>query len=225
MTQLPSFFTTLSSPISRYNAYTHKSITGRHRKCFTDTKQERRTIIFKSSRARKLQCNDNEQLYASDSVQAINLALEIARCGTGKDRVVFLMNPLTLPGFVSGAEEFISAEALFRAGISEYLPGEEHIPPPDPKNCLWNNSGNCLTCGLRCANYLEKYLINNTQIAAIVAEPLFDCPPGYVASVRKACDRHNVFLIFDASSLQKRKEPKEIVEYFFPDLLISKSFE
>ncbi|WP_169727893.1 hypothetical protein [Desulfovibrio inopinatus] len=225
MTQLSLRFQTCGTSFPRYTTYSssQNTILSNKTSRFASGKRTSRLIKALSERAQIVQSSQYDTLFAPDPVQALTLALEIARMGTGKFHAVFLMNPLPMPGFTSRGDGHISAEALFRAGLAEYLPGGEHIPPPDPTNCLWDNSGDCHACGLRCASYMKQYLSNNNEIAAVVAEPLFNAPKGYFDVLRSACDTHNVFFILDVAGAVEDRTPSLPCNNFQADLLIYSS--
>lgn len=58
-------------------------------------------------------------------------------------------------------------------------------------------------CNIACADYLEHMIVNESDVAAVVVEPVVGTngvlvpPPEYMPRLRKICDRHNVLLIAD----------------------------
>jgi 4-aminobutyrate aminotransferase len=135
-------------------------------------------------------------LFAPGGAVAIGIALKLARLATGRPKT------LSMWGAFHGASleaASVGGEGLFRDGLGPLLPGTEHVAPAFPYRCAYGCGG---SCDLRCANYLDSVLASDREIGAVVAEPV-RCttvatpPPGYWQSVRAACDRHGVLLVFD----------------------------
>jgi 4-aminobutyrate aminotransferase len=142
-------------------------------------------------------------LFAPGGTSAVGMALKLARVVTGCHKTVSMWD-----SFHGASLDAISVggEALFRAGIGPLLPGTEHVPPAEPYRCLWNPSGDCARCDLRCARYVEYVLEREGDVACVLAEPMrcttVNPPPeGYWPYVREACDRHGALLIFDETAL------------------------
>jgi taurine---2-oxoglutarate transaminase len=59
------------------------------------------------------------------------------------------------------------------------------------------------SCNIACADYLEHMIVNESDVAAVLIEPVTGTngvlipPPEYLPKLRKICDRHNVLLIAD----------------------------
>lgn len=78
------------------------------------------------------------------------------------------------------------------------------ISPPYCYRCPYGES--YPTCGLKCANELEKAIkrIGDEHVAAFIAEPIVGAaggaitpPDGYYEKIREICDRHEVLFIAD----------------------------
>ena len=58
-------------------------------------------------------------------------------------------------------------------------------------------------CGIACADYLEHMISNESDVAAVIVEPVVGTngvlvpPPEYMPKLREICDRHGVLLIAD----------------------------
>jgi 4-aminobutyrate aminotransferase len=134
-------------------------------------------------------------LFAPAGTGAIGMALKIARMATGRFKTVSMWD-----AFHGASLDAVSVggEALFRQGIGPLLPGTEHVPPPDPRHCLWDCGA---TCTGRCADYIEYVLEKEGDVAAVIAETVrstpYIPPPDYWQRVREACDRHGTLLILD----------------------------
>lgn len=167
----------------------------------------------------------NKLLFAPAGTLAVGMALKLARVYTGRFKTISMWD-----SFHGASLDAISVggEALFRRGIGPLLPGAEHVPPAEPYRCLWNETGDCHACGLRCARYIDYVLEKEGDVAAVIAEPV-RCttvsipPPGYWRSVREACDRHGALLIFDETAVCLGRTGRMFAcEHFgvSPDILI-----
>ncbi len=167
----------------------------------------------------------NRVLFAPGGTSAVGMALKLARVATGRFKTISMWD-----AFHGASLDAISVggEALFRKGIGPLLPGTEHVPPADPRNCLWDPSGNCDACGLKCARYVEYVMEKEGDIAAVIAEPIrctrVNPPPeGYWQAVRRACDRYGALLIFDETAVCLGRTGKMFAcehEDVIPDILI-----
>lgn len=135
-------------------------------------------------------------LFAPGGTEAIGIALKLARIATGRHKTVSMWD-----AFHGASLDAISVggEALFRRGVGPLLPGAEHAPPCDPRNCRFGCGG---TCNARCAEYVEYVLSKEEDVAAVVVETIRSTdvqvpPPAYYETLRRACDRHGALLILD----------------------------
>jgi len=135
-------------------------------------------------------------LFAPGGTEVIGIALKIARIATGRHKTVSMWD-----SFHGASLDAISlgGEALFRRGIGPLLPGTEHAPPCDPRNCRFGCAGQC---NARCAEYVEYVLDKEEDVAAVVVETVrstdVQVPPrAYYETLRRACDRHGALLILD----------------------------
>ena len=135
-------------------------------------------------------------LFAPGGTLAIGMALKLARLVTGRHKTLSLWD-----SFHGASLDAISigGEAIFRRDIGPLLPGTEHVPPCDPRDCRF---GCGQTCNLRCAEYIDYVLAKEQDIGAVVIETVRSTdvqvpPPEYYRIVRDACDRHGALLILD----------------------------
>ncbi|MFH1155933.1 MAG: aspartate aminotransferase family protein [Pseudomonadota bacterium] len=147
--------------------------------------------------------NLDRVLFAPGGTTAVGMALKLARVATGRFKTLSMWD--AFHGASLDAIS-ISGEAMFRTGMGPLLPGCEHVPPADPYNCIFDPGGNCCTCGLKCARYVEYVLEKEGDVGAIIAEPMRNTavnppPPGYWQAIRTACDRHGTLLIFDETAV------------------------
>jgi 4-aminobutyrate aminotransferase len=134
-------------------------------------------------------------LLAPGGTSAIGMALKLARVATGRFKTISMWD-----AFHGASLDAISVggEAAFRRDIGPLLPGCEHVPPPDPRECPFRCGA---ACDLRCADYVEYMLEKEGDVAAVVAETV-RCTPAippldYWKRIRAACDRHGALLILD----------------------------
>jgi len=134
-------------------------------------------------------------LLAPGGTSAIGMALKIARMATGRFKTISMWDAFHGASLDAAS---VGGEALFRQGIGPLLPGTEHVPPPDPRHCLWDCGATCTT---RCADYIEYVLEKEGDVSAVIAETVrstpYIPPPDYWQRVREACDRHGALLILD----------------------------
>ncbi len=142
-------------------------------------------------------------LFCPGGTTAVGMALKLARVATGRHKTLSMWD-----AFHGASLDAVSVggESLFRQGIGPLLPGTEHAPPADPRQCIFDPDGDCPKCGLKCAKYIAYVLDKEKDVAAVIAEPV-RCttatvpPSGYWEAVRAACDRHGTLLIFDETAV------------------------
>ncbi len=135
-------------------------------------------------------------LFAPGGTLAIGMALKLARVATGRHKTISLWD-----SFHGASLDAISigGEAVFRKGMGPLLPGAEHAPPCDPRDCRFGCTG---ACNARCAEYIAYMLDKEEDVAAVIVETV-RCtdvqipPPAYYRILREACDRHGALLILD----------------------------
>jgi 4-aminobutyrate aminotransferase len=135
-------------------------------------------------------------LFAPGGALAIGMALKLARVATGRHKTISLWD-----SFHGASLDAISVggEAVFRKGIGPLLPGAEHAPPCDPRNCRFRCKGRC---DAACAEYVAYMLDKEQDVAAVIVETV-RCtdvqipPPEYYRILREACDRHGTLLVLD----------------------------
>ena len=135
-------------------------------------------------------------LLAPGGTLAIGMALKLARVVTGRHKTVSMWD-----AFHGASLDAISigGEAVFRRDMGPLMPGTEHVPPCDPRDCRFGCRG---SCDARCAGYVDYVLGKEGDVAAVIVETV-RCtdvqipPPSYYRTLREACDRHGALLILD----------------------------
>lgn len=134
-------------------------------------------------------------LFAPSGSLAMGMAIKLARVVTGRHKTISMWD-----SFHGASLDTISVggEAAFRSEIGPLLPGNEHVPPPDPPNCPFRCGKQCQ---LYCADYIDYVLEKEGDVAAVIAETIrstpFIPPQSYWKKVRESCDRHGALLILD----------------------------
>lgn len=135
-------------------------------------------------------------LFAPGGTSAIGIALKLARLATGRHKTISMWD-----AFHGASLDAISigGEALFRRDMGPLLPGTEHVPPCDPRQCRFGCNG---SCDARCADYIDYVLGKEEDVAAVIVETVRSTdvqipPQTYYARLREACDRHGALLILD----------------------------
>jgi 4-aminobutyrate aminotransferase len=142
-------------------------------------------------------------LFAPGGTTAIGMALKMARAATGRFKTISMWD--AFHGASLDAMS-ISGETMFRKAVGPLLTGAQMVPPAEPYRCILEPDGNCDTCGLKCAQYVEYVLEKEGDVAAVVAEPIRNTavnppPPSYWQAIREACDRHGSLLVFDETAV------------------------
>lgn len=160
-------------------------------------------------------------LFAPGGTSAVGMAIKLARAVTGRHKMVSMWE-----SFHGASLDCVSigGEATFRKNIGPLMPGVEHVPPPNPSNCLWDCGKRC---SLRCADYIDYVLEQEGDVAAVIAEPVRAIPyfpePEYWQKVRRACDRRGTLLIFDEIPMSLGRTGKLFTAEHFgvtPDILV-----
>jgi 4-aminobutyrate aminotransferase len=134
-------------------------------------------------------------LLAPGGTSAIGMALKLARVATGRFKFVSMWD-----SFHGASLDAISVggEAVFRRDIGPLLPGCEHVPPADNRNCPFKCGA---ACSLACADYVDYVLEKEGDVAAVIGETIrsipFIPPPDYWKRIRASCDKHGALLILD----------------------------
>ena len=135
-------------------------------------------------------------LFAPGGTAAMGMALKLARLVTGRFKTISMWD-----AFHGASLDAISigGEAVFRKGMGPLLPGTEHVPPCDPRNCAFGCAGQC---ALRCVDYIDYCLKKEGDVAAVIVETIrctdVQVPPtDYYRRLRDICHRHGALLILD----------------------------
>jgi 4-aminobutyrate aminotransferase-like enzyme len=143
-------------------------------------------------------------IFGCTGSDANELALKIAKYYRGGGRIISFRRGFHGSTAGSAAATGKSETIQEHAGISELLPrGFLHSSPPYCYRCDFDKEPE--TCGNFCLRFLEQTILHEggDKIAALITEPIFaaggvlEPPPGFLAELRKICDRYGALLIFD----------------------------
>jgi taurine---2-oxoglutarate transaminase len=137
--------------------------------------------------------------FATSGTEANEAAMKIARMFTGKTKII---------------ARYRSYHGSTMASIA--ATGDPRRWPMEPggkgQGIIFAPEVNCYRCPIKheypgcniaCADYLEHMIENESDVAAVIVEPVVGTngvlvpPPEYFPRLRKICDRHNVLLIAD----------------------------
>jgi taurine---2-oxoglutarate transaminase len=137
--------------------------------------------------------------FATSGTEANEAAFKIARMYTGKTKIIARYR--SYHGSTSGS---IAATGDPRRWPTEPAwkgQGVVFAPEVNCYRCVLKHS--YPSCGLACADYVEHIIENESDVAAVIVEPVVGTngvliPPGeYLPRLRNICDRHGVLLIAD----------------------------
>ncbi len=137
--------------------------------------------------------------FATSGTEANEAAMKIARMFTGKTKII---------------ARYRSYHGSTSASIA--ATGDPRRWPLEPggkgQGVIFAPEVNCYSCPIKheypgcniaCADYLEHMIQNESDVAAVIVEPVVGTngvlvpPPEYFPRLRQICDRHNVLLIAD----------------------------
>ncbi len=137
--------------------------------------------------------------FTTSGTEANEAAFKIARMYTGKTKIIARYR--SYHGSTSGA---VAATGDPRRWAME--------PAGKGQGVIFSPEVNCYKCpirhtypgcGIACADYLEHMIVNESDVAAVLVEPVVGTngvlipPPEYFPKLRKICDDHGVLLISD----------------------------
>jgi 4-aminobutyrate aminotransferase/4-aminobutyrate aminotransferase/(S)-3-amino-2-methylpropionate transaminase len=135
--------------------------------------------------------------FYSGGAEAVEAALRLARCATGKGTVVSFWGGYH--GKTEGTRPLSEGE---QAGYGIPAPGTHSVPYANPYRCVFGNAG---TCAEDAAQFLRASIEHGTnrEIAAIVVEPVQGRggnvvpPPGFLRAVQAVAREVGALFIVD----------------------------
>lgn len=137
--------------------------------------------------------------FTTSGTEANEAAFKIARMVTGKNKIIARYR--SYHGSTSGSIAATGDPRRWAMEPSGKLPGVIFAPEAFCYRCPLGQTHP--TCGIACANYIEHMIVNETDVAAVIVEPIVGTngvivpPDEYMPRLRELCTRHNVLLIAD----------------------------
>ncbi len=137
--------------------------------------------------------------FATSGTEANEAAFKIARMVTGKNKIISRYR--SYHGSTAGS---IAATGDPRRWAMEPAGKIHNVVFAPETNCYKCPIGHSYPgCGIACADYIEHMIRNESDVAAVILEPIVGTngvlvpPPEYMPKLREICDRHGVLLIAD----------------------------
>jgi len=139
--------------------------------------------------------------FCQSGTEAVEGALKLARYVTGRSRFIGFLGGFH--GRTMGSLAFTSSKYTQQQGFFPTMPGVTHVPYPNPYRPVFagNDQGQAVLAYIE--NMLFASNVPASEVAAILVEPIqgeggYIVPPdGFLAGLRRLCDRHGILLIFD----------------------------
>ncbi len=137
--------------------------------------------------------------FTTSGTEANEAAFKISRLFTGKSKIISRYR-----SYHGSTMASIAATGDPRRWpVEPAAKGQGVIFAPEVNcyNCVLKHT--YPNCGLACADYIEHMIENESDVAAVIVEPVVGTngvlvpPPEYLPRLRKICDRQNVLLIAD----------------------------
>ena len=149
--------------------------------------------------ARVLPAGLTKFFFTTSGTEANEAAFKIARMVTGKNKIISRYR--SYHGATMGS---IAATGDFRRWAMEpagKIPGVIFAPEVNCYRCPIRHT--YPGCDIACASYLEHMIANESDVAAVIVEPVVGTngvlvpPPEYMPRLRQICSRHKVLMIAD----------------------------
>ena len=137
--------------------------------------------------------------FTTSGTEANEAAFKIARMATGKTKIISRYR--SYHGSTMGSIAATGDPRRWAMEPSGKIPGVIFAPEVNCYKCpiLHTYPG----CGIACAEYIEHMIRNESDVAAVIVEPVVGTngvlipPKEYMPRLRKICDDHQVLLIAD----------------------------
>ena len=137
--------------------------------------------------------------YTTSGTEANEAAFKIARMVTGKTKIIARYH--SYHGSTMGSIAATSDPRRWAMEPAGKIPGVIFAPEVNCYRCPIHHE--YPGCGIACADYVEHMIENESDVAAVIVEPIVGTngvlvpPKEYFPRLRQICDRHNVLLIAD----------------------------
>src|SRR5579863_7394567 len=140
----------------------------------------------------------NKFFFATSGTEANEAAFKIARMVTGKNKIISRYR--SYHGSTAGSLAATGDPRRWAMEPAGKMPGI-FAPEVNCYDCPIKHT--YPTCNVACADYIEHMIRNESNVAAVIVEPVVGTngvlvpPPTYFPRLREICDRHGVLLIAD----------------------------
>jgi taurine--2-oxoglutarate transaminase len=137
--------------------------------------------------------------FTTSGTEANEAAFKIARMVTGKSKIISRYR--SYHGSTMASIAATGDPRRWPAEPSAKGQGVAFAPEVNCYNCVLKHT--YPNCGVACADYIEHMIENESDVAAVIVEPVVGTngvlvpPPEYLPRLRDICDRHGVLLITD----------------------------
>lgn len=137
--------------------------------------------------------------FATSGTEANEAAFKIARMVTGKNKIIARYR--SYHGSTAGSIAATGDPRRWAMEPAGKAPGFIFAPETNCYNCPIKHT--YPGCNIACADYIEHMIRNESDVAAVIVEPVVGTngvlvpPPEYLPRLREICDRHGVLLIAD----------------------------
>ena len=137
--------------------------------------------------------------FTTSGTEANEAAFKIARMFTGKTKIIARYH--SYHGSTMGSIAATGDPRRWAMEPAGKIPGVIFGPEVNCYRCPLNH--HYPECGIACVEYLEHMITNESDVAAVIIEPVVGTngvlipPKEYMPRLRQICDKHNVLLIAD----------------------------
>lgn len=137
--------------------------------------------------------------FTTSGTEANEAAFKIARMFTGKSKIISRYR--SYHGSTMASIAATGDPRRWPAEPAAKGDGVVFAPEVNCYNCVLKHT--YPTCGVACADYVEHMIENESDVAAVIIEPVVGTngvlvpPAEYLPRLREICDRHDVLLIAD----------------------------
>ena len=138
---------------------------------------------------------EKKTIFATTGAEAVENAVKIARCHTGRNGIVAFAGGFHGRTFMGMA--LTGKVQPYKAGFGSMMPDVWHLPFPNDLHGVTQDEA------LAALDRLFKADVDPARVAAIIIEPVqgeggfYPAPAGFMARLREVCDRHGMLLIAD----------------------------
>ncbi len=137
--------------------------------------------------------------FTTSGTEANEAAFKIARLVTGKTKIISRYR--SYHGATMGSIAATGDPRRWAMEPAGKIPGVIFAPEVNCYKCPIRHT--YPGCNIACADYVEHMIANESDVAAVIVEPVVGTngvlvpPPEYMPRLRQICDRHGVLLIAD----------------------------